>query len=130
MEKTSLIEKPSLATEALRAFYTLQCCWFNNEEIYLEQGCLHCGSAATYLIYFTDTAVQKLMLSFIQQYNCHNKKRLDLLDLPDFEDHYNDFLETLERAVNRYAREHQNQMSKLAFEQVESIFERAAAIAC
>ena len=40
----------TLGTEAIRAFFTLQCCWFNNEEIYLEQGCLDCGSAATYLI--------------------------------------------------------------------------------
>lgn len=41
----------TLGTEAIRAFFTVQCCWLNNEEIYLEKGCLHCGSAATYLIY-------------------------------------------------------------------------------
>ncbi|MBJ7436161.1 MAG: hypothetical protein JHC54_10600, partial [Acinetobacter sp.] len=44
----------TLGTEAIRAFFTVQCCWLNNEEIYLEKGCLHCGSAATYLIYYTN----------------------------------------------------------------------------
>ena len=50
----------TLGTEAIRAFFTVQCCWLNNEEIYLEKGCLHCGSAATYLIYYTNPHIQKL----------------------------------------------------------------------
>jgi len=124
------LEQPTLATEAIRAFFTLQCCWLNSEEIYLEQGCLHCGSAATYLIYFTHDPIQKLMLDFIQKYNCHNSKKSDLLDLLDFEQNYNDFLQVLESAVNSYARQYQNQACHLAFESVESIFEREAAIAC
>ncbi len=46
----------TLGTGAIRAFFTLQCCWLNNEEIYLEQGCIaDCSSAATYLIYHTNT---------------------------------------------------------------------------
>lgn len=124
------LEQPTLATEAIRAFFTLQCCWLNSEEIYLEQGCLHCGSAATYLIYFTYAPIQKLMLDFIQKYNCHNSKKSDLLDLLDFEQNYNDFLQVLESAVNSYARQYQNHACHLAFESVESIFEREAAIAC
>lgn len=124
------LEQPTLATEAIRAFFTLQCCWLNSEEIYLEQGCLHCGSAATYLIYFTHAPIQKLMLDFIQKYNCHNSKKSDLLDLLDFEQNYNDFLQVLESAVNSYARQYQNHACHLAFETVESIFEREAAIAC
>lgn len=124
------LEQPTLATEAIRAFFTLQCCWLNSEEIYLEQGCLHCGSAATYLIYFTHVPIQKLMLDFIQKYNCHNSKKSDLLDLLDFEQNYNDFLQVLESAVNSYARQYQNHACHLAFESVESIFEREAAIAC
>ena len=65
----NIVEQPTLATEAIRAFFTLQCCWLNNEEIYLEKGCLHCGSAATYLIYFTNTPIQNLLLNFIKKYN-------------------------------------------------------------
>lgn len=57
----------TLGTEAIRAFFTVQCCWLNNEEIYLEKGCLHCGSAATYLIYYTNPHIQKLMLAFIKK---------------------------------------------------------------
>ena len=124
------LEQPTLATEAIRAFFTLQCCWLNSEEIYLEQGCLHCGSAATYLIYFTLAPSQKILLDVIQKYNCHNSKKSDLLDLLDFEQNYNDFLQVLESAVNSYARQYQNQACHLAFESVESIFEREAAIAC
>lgn len=121
----------TLGTEAIRAFFTLQCCWLNNEEIYLEQGCLHCGSAATYLIYFTHTPIQKLMLDFIAKYYCHSSKRLDLLDLQDFEENYNDFLEILEKAVNSYAREYKDAPIQLEFEAVESIFERnSPSIAC
>jgi len=124
------VEQPTLATEAIRAFFTLQCCWLNNEEIYLEKGCLHCGSAATYLIYFTDTSIQNLLLNLIQKYNCHNSRKLDLLDLLDFEEQYNDFLQILEIAVNNYARQYQNHPRTLAFEHVDSIFEREATVAC
>lgn len=35
----------TLATEAIRTFFNLQCCWLNNEEIYLEKG----GSIAVLL---------------------------------------------------------------------------------
>lgn len=126
----NIVEQPTLATEAIRAFFTLQCCWLNNEEIYLEKGCLHCGSAATYLIYFTNTPIQNLLLNFIQKYNCHHSRKLDLLDLLDFEEQYNDFLQILENAVNSYACQYQNRPRALAFEQVDSIFEREAAAAC
>lgn len=126
----NIVEQPTLATEAIRAFFTLQCCWLNNEEIYLEKGCLHCGSAATYLIYFTNTPIQNLLLNFIQKYNCHHSRKLDLLDLLDFEEQYNDFLQILENAVNSYACQYQNRPRALTFEQVDSIFEREAAVAC
>jgi len=126
----NIVEQPTLATEAIRAFFTLQCCWLNNEEIYLEKGCLHCGSAATYLIYFTNTPIQNLLLNFIQKYNCHHSRKLDLLDLLDFEEQYNDFLQILENAVNSYACQYQNRPRALAFEQVDSIFEREAIVAC
>ena len=123
------MEKHTLGAEAIRAFYTLQCCWMNNEEIYLEQGCLHCGSAATYLIYCTDRHIQSLMLDFIAKYSCHNSKTDDLLDLECFEYDYNHFLESLEMAVNQYARQHQTSSDK-AFEQIDSIFERSYSVAC
>ncbi len=71
----------TLGTEAIRAFFTLQCCWLNNEEVYLEQGCLKCGSAATYLIYHTNPHIQKRLLKFIEKYRCHQARRDDLLDL-------------------------------------------------
>lgn len=124
------MQQPTLATEAIRAFFTLQCCWLNSEEIYLEQGCLHCGSAATYLIYFTHSPIQKLMLDFIAQYNCHHNKRLDLLDIDDFEKNYNAFLQMLEDAVNLYAGQHQDIPRNLEFETVDSIFERDYSVAC
>ena len=63
------MQKDTQGTEALRAMMTLRQCWFEHEEIYLHQGCLHCGSAATYLIYFTNSnynsifIVSSLMLS-------------------------------------------------------------------
>ena len=61
------MHQDNLGTEAIRAFFTLQCCWLNSEEIYLEKGCTHCGSAATYLIYFTNSPIQKLMLQLISK---------------------------------------------------------------
>ncbi|KAA8733163.1 hypothetical protein F4V57_08000 [Acinetobacter qingfengensis] len=123
------MEKHTLGTEAIRAFYTLQCCWMNSEEIYLEQGCLHCGSAATYLIYYTNRNIQNLMLNFIAKYNCHNSKKNDLLDLEYFERDYEHFLELLESNINEYARQHQDNCN-MSFEQVDSIFERTYSIAC
>ncbi|OTG84993.1 hypothetical protein [Acinetobacter sp. ANC 4648] len=124
------MQQHNLGTEAIRAFFTLQCCWLNNEEIYLEKGCQHCGSAATYLMYFTNIHIQKLMLKFINQYNCHLSKGLDLLDLHDFEENYNGFLQILENEVNFYVRRHHEIPSELAFEQIESIFERSFRMAC
>lgn len=124
------MQNHSLGTEAIRAYFTLQCCWLNNEEIYLEKGCQHCGSAATYLLYFTNQHIQKLMLDFIAKYPCHQSRRSDLLDLPSFEAHYNQFLMTLEKEVNFYARTHHDVVLKFAFEEVESIFERSYSYAC
>ena len=89
------MHQDNLGTEAIRAFFTLQCCWLNSEEIYLEKGCTHCGSAATYLIYFTNPSIQKLLLQFIGKYQCHFTRKMDLLDLPDFEEQYNNFLQIL-----------------------------------
>lgn len=120
----------NMGTEAIRAFFTLQCCWLNSEEIYLEKGCEHCGSAATYLIYFTNQHIQKLMLAFIQKYNCYLSKQLDFLDLPDFEKSYNDFLQIMENEVNFYARKHHEIPRTLAFEEIDSIFERSFRMAC
>lgn len=125
-----MIPEQNLGTETIRAFFTVQCCWFNNEEIYLEKGCRHCGSAATYLIYYTDQHIQRQMLKFINQYNCHLSKGLDLLDLPDFQEKYNDFLEILENHVNFYARKHYEFPCEFTFEQVDSIFERTFSMAC
>lgn len=120
----------TLGTEAIRAFFTVQCCWLNNEEIYLEKGCLHCGSAATYLIYYTNPHIQKLMLAFIKKYHCVLSREQDLLDLLDFEDDYDAFLQTLEHEVNFYARLHHDIIRPFAFETVDSIFERRYALAC
>lgn len=122
------IPQNTLGTEAIRAFFTLQCCWLNNEEVYLEQGCLHCGSAATYLIFYTNRYIQHLMLSFIQRYRCAN--RFDVRDLDDFEQDYEKFLQKLEYEVNLYARSVQHEVSTMCFEQVDSIFEHPADIAC
>lgn len=124
------MQQDNLGTEAIRAFFTLQCCWLNSEEIYLEKGCTHCGSAATYLIYFTNTPIQKLMLQFITQYHCHLNKGMDLLDLHDFADHYNDFLQRLEKEINFYARKHHEIPRTHVFEEIESIFERSYSLAC
>ncbi|MCG2574690.1 hypothetical protein LVY74_14155 [Acinetobacter sp. ME22] len=116
-------------TEALRAMITLRQCWFNHEEIYIHQGCLHCGSAATYLLYFTNRNIQKQILDFIGRYNCNHSKHLDLLDFSHFQDDYELFLSQLEQSVIHYAFAHQ-QPRQLAFEQVESIFEREFHRAC
>ena len=53
-----------------------------------------------------------------------------LLDLPDFEDDYDAFLQTLEQEVNFYARLHHDIIRPCAFETVDSIFERPHALAC
>lgn len=124
------LEQPTLASEAIRAYFTLQCCWLNDEEVYLLQGCPHCGAAATYLIYFTNLKIQKLLLNFIAQYRCAFNPTFDVLDLPEFEQHYNVFLQELEYEVNRYACQHQALTRGQAFEEIESIFDRSAAIAC
>ena len=124
------MQNPTLATEAIRTFFTLQCCWLNSEEIYLEKGCTHCGAAATYLIYYTNSHIQKMMLEFIEKYNCHLSKGWDLLDLHDFEEQYNDFLQLLEKEVNFYARQHHDIARPFAFEALDSIFERPFALAC
>lgn len=124
------MQNPTLGTEAIRTFFTLQCCWLNNEEIYLEKGCQHCGAAATYLIYFTNSHIQKMMLAFIEKYHCHLSQGWDLLDLHDFEDQYNDFLQLLEKEINFYARLHHDIPRQFAFEELDSIFERPYPIAC
>lgn len=124
------MQDPTLATEAIRTFFTLQCCWLNNKEIYLEKGYQHCGAAATYLIYYTNTHIQKLMLAFITKFNCHLAKGWDLLDLDDFEDQYYDFLQLLEKEVNFYARQHHDIARVFAFEDLDSIFERPYSMAC
>lgn len=120
----------TLGTEAIRAFFTVQCCWLNNEEIYLEQGCLDCGSAATYLIYHTNTHIQKHLLKFIEKYRCHQARRNDLLDLDFFQQNYEDFLHILENEVNFYARLHHDVPRDRCFEEIESIFEHRYAAAC
>ena len=124
------MQKHTLGTEAIRTFFTMQCCWLNSEEIYMEKGCQHCGSAATYLIYFTNQHIQKLMLKFMNQYNCHLSKGWDLLDLNEFESDYNNFLNILEKEVNFYAREHHDIPRQCEFEHIESIFERSFSLAC
>lgn len=128
IQQVANIQQHTQASEAIRAFFTLQCCWLNNEEVYLEQGCLHCGSAATYLIFYTNRQIQKLMLDFIGQHNCI--ARVDLRDLPHFEQNYEQFLQILEQEVNAYARSVSHVARCLPFEQVDSIFERQYAIAC
>ena len=120
----------TLATEAIRAFFTLHCCWLNNEEVYLEQGCLDCGAAATYLIYYTNSDIQKMMLNFIAKYRCAINRRHDLLDVPFFAADYEFFLQDLELQINRYACAHQEQIRHCAFESLDSIFERNHAVAC
>lgn len=124
------MQAPTLATEAIRAFYTLQCCWLNSEEIYIEKGCLHCGAAATYLIYYTSRHIQDLMLNFIEKYSCHFSVRFDLLDLEHFQDDYEQFLEHLEKEISFYARRHHEDLRNINFESVDSIFERSVRIAC
>lgn len=116
-------------TEALRAMMTLRQCWFEHEEIYIHQGCLNCGSAATYLLYFTDRGIQNQLLQFIARHNCNHSKHLDLLDFSHFQQDYELFLSQLEQTVIHYAFTHQQPRS-LAFEQVASIFEREVHSAC
>jgi len=118
------------ATEAIRAYFTLQCCWLNNEEVYLEKGCLECGSAASYLIYYTNSAIQKMLLNFIGKYSCKMGRNNDLMDIPFFAADYEFFLQDLENQVNLYAREFQELPRQIAFEQIDSIFELSHALAC
>ncbi|MBF7685583.1 hypothetical protein I2F17_07110 [Acinetobacter sp. B10A] len=117
-------------TEATRAMKTLRQCWEQNEEIYINKGCLHCGSAATYLIYFTNREIQNTMLDFIHKYNCNHESRFDLLDIQHFPADYEQILKTLEQHVQAYAQQHQRQPCSLHFEQVKSIFEHEFNLAC
>lgn len=114
----------TLGTEAIRAMTTLRTCWSLDEEIYINKGCLHCGSAATYLIYFTNRQIQTLMLDFIQTYSCNQTGRFDLLDLASFETDYSTFLSQLEKQVIQYAFKQNDKKITLRFESVQSIFER------
>ena len=117
-------------TEAIRAMITLRKCWFENDEIYLNQGCLHCGSAATYLIYFTNRKVQKLMLDFIGKFNCNAKLNFDFLDIENFPEQYEQFLSQLERLVIQYSFGKTQQKKTQSFEDIESIFERSYNAVC
>ena len=117
-------------TEAIRAMITLRQCWFENEEIYLNQGCLHCGSAATYLIYFTNRKVQELILEFIGRYNCNPKLNFDFLDVHNFEQEYEILLSRLERLVIHYSFSQTQNTRTQRFEDIESIFERPYAGLC
>lgn len=117
-------------TEAIRAMITLRKCWYENEEIYLNQGCLHCGSAATYLIYFTNRKIQKLMLDFIGQFNCNPKLNFDFLDIENFAEQYEQFLSQLERLVIQYSFGKTQQTKTQSFEDIESIFERTFSGLC
>lgn len=124
------INNETQGTEAIRAMITLRQCWFENEEIYLNQGCLHCGSAATYLIYFTNRKIQQLMLEFIGQYNCNPKLNFDFLDIENFEKKYEVLLSRLERLVINYSFTQTQNYRTYAFEDIESIFERPYAGLC
>lgn len=115
-------------SEAMNAMIALRQCWYEHEEIYLNQGCLHCGSAATYLIYFTNRTIQKVMLEFIAKYNCNHPKRLDLLDIDHFAQDYENMLSQLESHVIHYSFSQHNQPKKQSFYDVISIFERAYAV--
>ncbi|WFP96646.1 hypothetical protein P3S51_12215 [Acinetobacter sp. ANC 7201] len=117
-------------TEAIHAMITLRKCWFENDEIYLNQGCLHCGSAATYLIYFTNRKVQKLMLDFIGKFNCNPKLNFDFLDIENFSEQYEQFLSQLERLVIQYSFGKTQQKKTQSFEDIESIFERSYNAVC
>ncbi|TCB84969.1 hypothetical protein E0H90_07335 [Acinetobacter sp. ANC 3791] len=123
------MQKDMQGTEALRAMVTLRQCWFDHEEIYLHQGCLHCGSAATDLIYFTNRPIQDFMLNFIEKYNYHHAKDFDFIDLNDFSSSYEHFLSMLEQHVIHYAFQ-QHERRTLRFEQIDSIFERELPPAC
>ena len=124
------MQQHTLGTKAIRAYFTLQCCWLNNEEVYLEKGCSHCGSAATYLLYFTHGHIQKLMLDFIAKFPCLTSPKVEFYTIPNFEKEYNDFLQILEKEVNFYARKHHDIPRHYAFEQIDSIFERSYLNAC
>jgi len=117
-------------TEAIRAMITLRQCWFENEEIYLNQGCLHCGSAATYLLYFTNRNIQQLMLEFISHYDCNPKVNFDFLDIPFFAIEYETFLSQLERLVIHYSFSQTLTPKTQNFKDIESIFERPYAGLC
>ncbi|MBF7688956.1 hypothetical protein [Acinetobacter rathckeae] len=117
-------------TEAIRAMKTLRQCWENNEEIYINKGCLHCGSAATYLIYFTNRDIQNTMLHFIEKYNCNRVDRFDLLDIEHFASDYERVLVQLEQHIQDYAQGCMQKPRHICFEEVSSIFERELNMAC
>ena len=54
---------------------------------------------------------------------------MDILDLPDFEEQYNNFLQILEHEINAYARVHHEIPRNHTFEDIDSIFERSYALA-
>ncbi len=112
----------NLATEAIRAFFTLQYHWLNNEETYLQKQDSHCGSAATYLIYFTNRQIQNLILNFVSKYSCHSLQYPDLLDLESFGPDYEYLLQMLELEVNQYAKQHFLEPCDSKFESIRSIF--------
>ena len=117
-------------TEALRAMVTLRQCWYEHHEVYLSAGCLNCGSAASYLIYFTNRDIQNLMLDFIQRYACQISPKTDFLALDDFADRYQNLLNQLEHFVISYTFSQSQTPRRLCFEAVESIFERPSQPYC
>ncbi len=121
---------PTLGTEAIRAMITLRSCWQENEEIYLNRGCLHCGAAATYLIYFTSRKIQQLMLDFIAQFPCSQQILFDHTDVQGFGEAYEHFLQQLEQQIIHYAFSQTLQKRAQPFEHIESIFERPALQLC
>lgn len=120
----------SMGTEAIRAFFSLQCCWLNDEEIFLHPDCQTCGAAATYLMYFSNQHIQHLILEFVAKYSCSQSGKIDLLDLTHFEHDYDDFLQLLEKEVNFYARQHHELPRRMCFEEVGSIFNRIYGRVC
>lgn len=124
------MSKDTLGTEAIRAFFTLRSCLVNHKDTYLEHGCTHCGSAATYLIYQTNTHIQKIIFELVGKYRCQHHQPYDLMKFPVSVDDQYKFLNILQHEVNFYARLHHDIDRIQRFENLPSIFERSYATAC
>ena len=119
----------TLGTEAIRAILKIENRWHHHQEIYLEQGMLNIGRAATYLMNNTNPHIQHLFLNFNEKYYAAQKD-INLRTLPLFIQDYEYFLKLLNLEVMFFARGHHHQICEKQFEQFTSVFEDSSYFLC